>query len=140
MKAVKHLTIAGVVALAALVAPVGVAFQWGDQGPSVTGGKAVSTVYAAPSRPIPKKPPSGGPTFTSSGTASKTTGYQSGSGTTSDETCQGAADAYDHLMGQFFDAPDGSDRSNDLRARALRIESAAADAGCVFIYGGPNGY
>jgi hypothetical protein len=135
--AVKHTLAAGVAALALLIAPVGLTVQWNDHGPALATAPAVSRVHAAASRPTPKKSPAdGGPTFTSSGATSKTTGYQTGSGSVDDDWCQTAADKYDRYQGYVATATAvGDTKSAEMWADlSVKVENLAGDEGCAFIY------
>jgi len=137
--AVKHTLAAGVAALALLVTPVGLTAQWSNHGPAISTAPAISTVHAASNRPNTTKPPTNAPTFTSSGTASKTTGWQTGSGSCNDACCQQLADSYDAYMDKYYsailNAPPG--RSKELlKLQAEAQLSGGMDAGCAF--SGPN--
>lgn len=135
--AVKHTLVAGVTALALLITPVGLTVQWNDHGPAMATAPAVSAAYAAPNRPTTKKPPTaGGPTFTSGGTTTRTTGYQTGSGKASDFYCQAAADVYDEMQDQLADANAAGDvkSAESLALESEAVLSWAATEGFAFIH------
>jgi hypothetical protein len=135
--AVKHTLAAGVAALALLIAPVGLTVQWNDHGPAISTTLAISTVHAASNGSTPKKPPaSGGPTFTSSGTASRTEGFASPGGKWSNEMCQEAAELFDFFNDELAEANATGDSRVSLwmAQEAQTIENAATSNGCVFIY------
>ena len=103
----KRTFVAGVTALALLVAPIGLTAQWGDHGPAFSTAPAISTVHAAESRPTSTQPPSkDGPTFTSSGTASKATGTQTrpGKGRFTNAECQAIAETVEQYIDNFVEA------------------------------------
>lgn len=130
--ALKHTLAAGIAAFSLLVTPVGLTVQWQEHGPAITATPAVSTALAAPNRPTPKKPPaSGGPTFTQTGTASKTTGWQTGSGKWTDKNCATAADAYDAFRGMAYETDDQT-KYNDYMDKAEAALDKGLSNGCAF--------
>jgi hypothetical protein len=135
--AVKHTLAAGVAAFALLVTPVGLTAQWNDHGPAISTAPAISMAHAAANRPTTMEPPAdGAPTITSSGTTSKTTGYQTGSGKVGDDWCQVAADRIDRYGNHaaVADAAGDSRAAQNWRELAQKVESLGADEGCAFIY------
>jgi hypothetical protein len=135
--AMKHTLAAGVTALALLIAPVGLSVQWNEHGPALSTAPAVSTAHAAPGRPTPKKPPSsGGPTFTSSGSASRTTGWQAPGGNRqmTDEQCQAVADGYDAYNDLAVEAGLAGDNKSyiEYSHQAEALLNSGLDHGCAF--------
>ncbi len=135
--AVKHTLAAGVAALALLVTPVGLTAQWSEHGPAISNTPAVSTAYAAPNRPTTTTPPApGGPTFTSSGTASKATGWQTrpGKGRFTDADCQNVAETVDQDLDNAADAGAAGDGRGAIYWMNLAetTASSAMDQGCAF--------
>jgi hypothetical protein len=137
--ALKHTLAAGVAAFALLVTPIGLTTQWSDHGPAISTTPAISTAHAAPKRPTSTKAPSsGGPTFTSSGSTQKTTGWQTGQGKLSDEQCQliaDGADALKNMAGAYLDAGDSAEGARLGAQAALAIRDGMSQ-GCAFT--GPN--
>jgi hypothetical protein len=135
--AIKHTLVAGLTAFALLIAPVGLSVQWNERGPALSTAPAISTAFAAPSRPTPKKPPAnGGPTITSGGTASRTTGFQTRAGGISDELCQAYADEIDETAEYADIAAAGGDPGAAIfwTQQAQAAESEGMDMGCAFMY------
>jgi len=138
--AMKHTLIAGIAALALLIAPITLTAQWSDHGPAIIStASAVSTAHAASSRPTPTKAPStGGPATTTSGggNVSKVRGFHPSLLVDQmNDYCQAMADIWDSTidLAQYYNSIGNDVKFSEMAQRAGAIESDAQSHGCVFI-------
>ena len=143
----KRAVVAGILALAMMVAPAAHSAAASESGLSLGGGQASSTAYArsieqAPGRsprsdtsiaPASVTPTGGGKDSTST---ARIQGFQSGSGTTSDAGCQ----AWASIIQDFNDRAGAAANAGDSQGAATATdiantaESQGMDEGCAFIY------